>query len=158
MEEYTAQSAESDKPEPMIFTEEIRSYIYDTARWAKFLAIVGFVLTAIMLLMVFFMGSLMQSDVFKTGEMASQFEGMLEGTFTIVFLFYALLIFVPSFHLFKYATSAINGVLYMDQEAMTVSASKLKSVFKFWGILMLIILSLNIIGFIGTLIGGRLGS
>lgn len=134
----------------LIFTEEIRSYMYDAARWARFLSIVGFVISALMVMAAFSMGAIISSGLLNNsvyGPLA-QIGG---SALTIVFLFYTLLIFVPSFLLYKYAANSIQGILYMDQSAITESFKKMKSFFRFYGILFLIVMGLYIISFLSAI-------
>ena len=52
---------EEDDAIRLIVTEDIRSYIYDTAKWTKFLSIVGFIITGLMVMIALSMGTVMQS-------------------------------------------------------------------------------------------------
>jgi hypothetical protein len=48
-EPETGLSAEHEM-ETLLITEDIRSYLYESAKWSKFLAIVGFIFTFFMVL------------------------------------------------------------------------------------------------------------
>ncbi len=51
-EENTPAHQEAEM-ETLIISEDIRSYIYESAKWSKFLSIVGFVFTGLMVLVAF---------------------------------------------------------------------------------------------------------
>ncbi len=153
MEEINEELEENNQL--LVFTEHIRSYMYDTARWAKFLAIVGFVISGLMVLMAMSMGAIIETGALN-GTVYGSLGELGASTLTIVFVFYTLLIFVPSFLLFKYATNAIKGILYLDQEAITESAKKLKGFFRFYGILMIVFIGLYLMSFISAIIAGGL--
>lgn len=140
----------------LIVTEEMRSHFYEIAKWAGLLAGVGFVFTGITIIGAFTVGAattlspelkLMVGNAGPAGQVA----------LTIAFLIVAFAVFYPSLLLFKYARKAKVGVLFGDQESLNEAFAKLKSVFKFWGIITMIYLALNLIGLISTLMGGVAG-
>ncbi|MCY1560044.1 hypothetical protein D9M68_971360 [compost metagenome] len=59
---------------------------------------------------------------------------------TLMLLCYSLAIFYPSLLMHKYASKAKLGVLYGDQASLTEALSKMKSLFKYWGILMIVLI------------------
>lgn len=137
----------------LIITEEIRSYIYDAAKWAHFLAIVGFVISGIMFLAALTLGSAMKSSP-EVAAMMGELVKIGGTAITIVFIAYALAIFYPSLLLFSYAKKAKLGVLYGEQESLNDAFNKLKSLFKYWGVLVLIFIGLNVFSVITRLFGG----
>ncbi|WEK20524.1 MAG: hypothetical protein P0Y49_05155 [Candidatus Pedobacter colombiensis] len=133
-----------EEHEKLEISEEIRSYIYETAKWTKFLAIVGFVFAALLALLAFSATAVMQGIMASAGNNAM---AQLGTTFlTVYFLSISLMLFYPSFLLFKFSNAANTAVLYADQENFTIAMRKLKSVFKFWGIIAIIILAIYILG------------
>jgi hypothetical protein len=128
---------------PLSITEDIRSYIYESAKWAKFLSIVGFVLTFFMVIAALSMNSIMtaMSEIPAYSGLAKFGSAGL----TLVYLIIALLYFYPSFLMYKFADSAKHAVLYGDQPSLSIAMSKMKSFFKFWGILTIILLSFYVL-------------
>ena len=127
----------------LVVTEDIRSHIYETAKWARFLAIVGF-LTSGVLIMVAFSASAFENALTQTPggqQMAELGSTML----TVIMLLSALLYFYPSLMLFKYASAAKTAVLYQEQESLSVAMAKMKSFFKFWAILTIVTISFYVI-------------
>lgn len=137
----------------LIITEEIRSYIYDVAKWANFIAIVGFVIASFMLLAALTVGAALNTNP-ELGKMLGAMQNIGTGAITFVFIAYGLAIFYPSFLLFKYASKAKQGVLYGEQESLNDAFSKLKSLFKYWGVLVIIFIGLNLLSVFAKLFGG----
>ncbi|ACU03536.1 MULTISPECIES: hypothetical protein [Pedobacter] len=136
--------------ETLLVTEEIRSYIYETAKWTRFLSIVGLVFAAFLALMALSANGLMET---MTAVAPSSPLVKLGAAFlTVYFLCISLMLFYPSYLLFKYSNAANTAVLYADQENFTVAMKKMKSVFKFWGIVTIVILAINVISILLTLI------
>lgn len=128
----------------LVVSEEMRSYFYEMAKWANFLAIVGFVFAGFMVVGAFTLGSAMGTNP-ELGAMVGQMGAFGGLAFTIILLLYAFVIFYPSLLLFKYATKAKLGVLYGEQASLDEAMAKLKSLFKFWGIITMIFIILYIL-------------
>ncbi|MEX6687038.1 DUF5362 family protein [Danxiaibacter flavus] len=124
------------------------SHLVSTAKWAKFISIVGFVMSALIVLVAFFAGSLL--SVFSPAGSA----GYMSGSFlTVVYLIFALLFFLPNLFLFNYAgkmQQALNG---NDQNALNNSFAQLKSYFRFIGIIMIVVISIYALVFLLAIIG-----
>ncbi|TDO24847.1 DUF5362 family protein [Pedobacter duraquae] len=123
----------------LVVTEDIRSYIYETAKWSRFLSIVGFILSAIVALAAFGAGAVISSMPDTPG--IGIFKAIGGAGVTILYLLFALMYFYPSLLLYKYAGAAKNAVLYGDQPSLSIAMSKMKSLFKFWGILTIVIIA-----------------
>jgi hypothetical protein len=141
----------ADHPQLMV-TEDMRSYIYDMARWANFLGIVGFVISAFMLLAALTIGPAMKANP-ELSKMLGQFGAMDSTTFTIVFLMYGLAFFYPSFLMVRYAAKAKAGVLYGEQLSLNDAMGKLKSLFKYFGILAIILIALYMMAILSGIMG-----
>jgi hypothetical protein len=125
----------------LVVSEEIRSYLYDMAKWANFLAIVGFVFTALVALSALTIGSAMATNP-EVAAMIGKMGNAGGVVFTVFCLAYAFAIFYPSLLLFKYSAKAKLGVLYGEQDSLNDAMGKLKSLFKYWGIITIIFISL----------------
>jgi len=141
-------------PNPqLVVTEDMRSYIYDMAKWANFLGIVGFVLSAFMLMAALTIGPTMNANP-ELSKMMGQFGAMDGTTFSIVFLIYGLAIFYPSLLMVRYAAKAKHGVLYGEQLSLNEAMRKLKSLFKYFGTLAVIFIAMYLIALVSAVIGG----
>lgn len=121
----------------------MRSYIYDMARWAGFLAIVGFVYAGITVLSAFTIGAALDSDP-QLASMLGKFGPLGKVIFTLANLVFAFALFYPSLLLFKYAANAKNGVLYGEQLHLNEAFAKLKSLFSYWGVITIIMVTMHI--------------
>lgn len=141
-----------EQDETLIVTEDIRSYIYETAKWTHFLSIVGFILCGFLVIVAFGIGAIMGS----ASQLADLGPLSAIGSvgITIVYLLLALIYFYPSLLLFKYSSAAKKAVLFADQLSLSVAMGKMKSLFKFWGIFTIIILAFYIILFLFAIVAG----
>lgn len=137
----------------LIVTEDMRSYFYDMAKWANFLGIVGFVLSAFMLMAAITVGPTINANP-EMAKMLGQFGAMDGTTFMIVFLIYGFAIFYPSLLMVRYAMKAKQGVLYGEQTSLNESMSKLKSLFKYFGTLAIIFIAIYLMALVSAIIGG----
>ncbi len=117
----------------------------ETARWAKFLAIVGFVACGITVCISFFAGS-------AIGLSMSKMEGAAYGTgyalgATLVYILFAVIYFFPCLFLFRFATRMQTALSNNDQQVLGGSFQQLKLSFKFVGILTIIVLAIWVIAF-----------
>lgn len=135
--ENTETSNPIEETPQLLITEDMRSHIYETAKWANILAIVGFVISGVAIIAAFTMGSAMNTNPELATAIGSL--GKLGSVvLTLIFLCYSFAIFYPSLLMFKYSTKAKLGVLYGDQASLAEALGKMKSLFKYWGILALI--------------------
>jgi hypothetical protein len=114
------------------------AYLGETAKWAKFLAILGFVLCGICVLVAIFAGSFLAGALSRYG----QGGGMIGGAFfSVIYILLALLYFFPCLYLYNFASKMQVALRNNDQEQLAQSFRNLKSCYKFLGILMVIMLS-----------------
>lgn len=147
------QEIENQKHPQLIVTEDMRSFIYDMAKWANFLGIVGFVISAFMLMAALTIGPTINSNP-EMAKMLGQLGAMDGTTFSIVFLIYGFAIFFPSLLLVRYAAKAKHGVLYGEQTSLDEGMGKLKSLFKYFGVLTIIFIGLYLLTLISAVLGG----
>ncbi|TDQ06964.1 DUF5362 family protein [Pedobacter metabolipauper] len=152
-EEFAPVQKESPEVPVLVITEDIRSYVYETAKWAKFLAIVGFVFCALIIIAAFSVGAIMGTLSTMTPGMGA-FGKMGAGFLTVIYLIFGLLYFYPSLMLFKYANAAKRAILFSDQLSLSEAMGKMKSFFKFYGILMIIVISIYALIFLFAIVAG----
>lgn len=128
------------------FTTEAQGFLKETAKWAKFLAIIGFIFVALYVILgisMFGMGGAMSSAAAEMegmegmGNTASMMRagGIFMG---IICIIVALLYFFPMLYLYRFATKAQFALNNNSTDQLTSSIENLKSHYKFMGILMLI--------------------
>ncbi|MFT3824127.1 MAG: DUF5362 family protein [Chitinophagaceae bacterium] len=118
----------------------ISRYLSETARWTKFLSIVGFIGCALIMLIAVFMGAFWSSFMGLTGTDGPAFA--MGGTvLMVVYVLIALLYFFPCLYLFRFSSRMQVALVNNDQVALTTAFQNLKSCFKFIGILTIIVLA-----------------
>ena len=124
------------------------SHLKETAMWAKFMAVVGMVLSILIGIMALFIGSIMATLSRGYGS-NSALAGMGTGILTIYYLFIGAIYFFTSLFLFRFATKMKQALFTSDQENFNASLLNLKLVYRIMGIIMIIFLSFMALALIG---------
>lgn len=154
MDEITTPHYEQEptpQPSGLILTNDAQHFLLQTAKWAKFLGIVGFVYTGILVLAAF--GSHNMSSM---AGAYGQSPGLLGAMGTFGMLFYivgALISFFLSLYMYQFADRAKSAVLLANSNMLTGSFEKLKSFFKTYGIIVIISLAIMLLVLIGVMVG-----
>lgn len=138
--------------EPKISTAT-KQFLLETTKWGRFLAIVSFVMLGLMTLGTIFSVFLGVGAVGVISGVTAQ--GSLV---VVVYLLVALLYFFPTYYLYKFSTKLKAGLLESIQSDVDSGFENLKSMFKFMGILMIIVLSFYALAFLMGLIGMLTGA
>ncbi len=131
------------------------SYLREAAKWGKFLAIIGFIGCALIVLIGIFAGSIMASAF---GDLGGGFGGGFGVGMAIGYILLALIAFFPYLYLFRFATQMQIALRNNDQASLTSSFMNLKSCFKFVGIMTIIVLALYALMIIFVVLGASMGS
>jgi len=119
--------------------QQSSSYLGETAKWAKFLSIVGFVMCGLIVLAALFAGAFFGAAFRQMGMSGG---GAVGGAFlSIIYILVALLYFFPCLYLFNFSGKMQVALKNNDQEQLSGSLRNLKSCFKFLGILTIVMLS-----------------
>jgi len=141
--------------EGLQITSESRMYLAETAKWAKFLAIVGFVFLGIMVLFGLFFSTIMGGMMAGFGDEASAGAiNAMGGFMGIMYVVIALIYFFPCYYLLKFANQTKAALANNDTHTLTDAFKNHKSVYKFMGIFMIIILGFYALGFLVAIVGG----
>jgi len=127
------------------------AYLKEAARWAKFLAILGFILCGFIVLIALFAGSIMATAF---GTLGAGRTGLIGGAgVSILYIAFSLLYFFPCLYLYNFASKMQVALRSNDQEFLNQSFKNLKSCYRFIGILMVVYLGLCALGLIFMIIG-----
>ena len=135
--------------------QQILIYLNETARWTRFLSILGFIFCGLIALASITLGS------YFSGLMANAYGGasVLGGAFfTVIYLLCALFLFFPTLFLYRFSLKIRKAVSSNDQVQMTDAFKNLKSYFKFHGIVAIVVLSFYALVIVAALIGVMVGS
>lgn len=135
-------------------TQETRDYLRETAKWAKFIAITGFVFLGFMVIFSFTMSYFM-------GKFGADLEHVdmpiFRGLLSVIYLILALIFFFPVLYLYKFATNMMRALDNDDEAALTEAFKNMKSQYKFYGVYLIIIIAIYALMFIFALLGGLIG-
>lgn len=130
-----------------------KAHLLETVRWTKFLSILGFILIGLMLIgAVFFFvaGSSM-------GAMSGMWSTMGSVGLGILYLALILLYLFPVILLYKFSTHIKNGINTNNQDMINEGFRHQKNLYRFFGIISIIILTFYLLGIIfgglGTMFG-----
>lgn len=136
--------------------ETAKDFLKETAKWAYFLSILGFVGVGLFVVIAIFAGA-----IFSTLGATVPGAGVLAGSFGALMSFFYLLIaaiyFFPVYYLFRFGSNAKKAFRDNDSEMLTSSLGYLKSHYKFIGVLMASILVLYALIFVLALVGALFG-
>ena len=154
-EGYVQPSAEPG----LILTLEAQSYLRESGKWANFLGIIGFVLCGFIVLAALFVGTIMSMVArFSPDPMATGVMAGMGGALSVIYLLIALVYFFFSLYLFQFGSRIKRGLMFTDSGHITIALGKLKSFFKLWGILTIVVLCLYALIIVCAIIFGAAAS
>jgi len=133
----------SQSNDSILINDEIREYLKETAKWANFLAILGFIGLGLMAIAIIAM-------LFLHGYRPTYYTNVGESSFIAVFyILLSLFYYYPINYLYKFSVNINKGLNSNDQELFTSGFKNLKSLFKFHGIVTIVVISIYIFIFLG---------
>ncbi len=133
---------ESTSTKSLKLTDNSLIFMTEIVKWAKFLAICSFVGLGMMVLA-------------GVAMIILQFERQANGLSTVIMgLFYilmAVIYFFPAVYLYRFATASADAIEKLNEDTLEEGLENLKSLFRFTGILMIIMFSLYAIGIIAVI-------
>ncbi|MHA4807641.1 DUF5362 family protein [Flavitalea flava] len=131
----------------------ISGYLKETAKWGKFLSILGFIFCGLFVIIALFAGTFIASTVGRMGGAYGMMGGM-GALISVIYILIALLYFFPCLYLYNFSKKTQAALLGNDQNQLIQAFRNLKSLFRFWGILTVIILGFYALVFIIAIIAG----
>jgi len=144
-------------PSPLGINQTMRSYFAEMAKWGKLMAIVGFIVLAFIILggIALLLGSSMLGS--QSVEL-SQLAGFPLKLFGALYLLIGVFYFFPTYYLLKFSDLMRASLRSNDESLMTSSFENLKSLFKFMGIITVVIIAIYLLMFIAIAVGSMFGS
>jgi amino acid transporter len=130
-----------------------KDFLKETAKWAYFLAILGFIGIVLIVVIAIFAGVIF-STLGNTVPGMAVYGGSFGTIISVVYFLLAAVYFFPVYYLFKFASNGKKAFKDNDTEALTASLGYLKSHYKFVGIMMLSILVLYGLMIVFVVLGG----
>lgn len=152
--QYTKESGKNG----LQVTRDMKTNWVSTSKWAMFLAILGFIYTALMLVVVTVMMPMMRMALAMTGQ--SELAGLMESA-GIAFMIFMLLILVVMFliHFFhiRFATGIQRAVQYESQETFEAAWRNLRNHFRLNGIVVIAMIAVYVVAliYLGSMAASR---
>ncbi|WP_291102622.1 MULTISPECIES: hypothetical protein [unclassified Flavobacterium] len=135
----------------MQLNESAKGFLKETAKWAYFLSILGYIGIGLIVMAAIFAGTLFAAMGNMAREMGS-FSSFGGSFITGLYLMLAALYFFPVYYLNKFASNAKAALRENDSETLAASFGYLKSHYKFIGILAAVTLCFYVLILMGVLI------
>lgn len=132
-----------------------KDYITETAKWSKFLSIIGFVFVGFLVLLSIAMMvalPMLNEEIEELSSVSSLFGPILGVVYLAIAGFYLW----PVIYLFNFSTKTLEAIKENDDNILADAFKNLKRHYKFMGILTIIILSLYLLLIIAGMLGGML--
>ena len=116
-----------------------KSYLLDTARWAKFLSIMGFILCVLIVVMGVIFGSQLTLIYSRDGQPMPAGTNIVLACLSVIV---AVIYFFPCLYLFRFSSKMKLALNSNEQQKLNASFENLKSLFRYVGILTIVILAI----------------
>jgi hypothetical protein len=123
------------------------AYLYETAKWGNFLAILGFILSGLLAIIALFSGAILGNITSKYG--GNPFMGA--GVVMVIYLIIAGINFLIALYLYKFSNKMKTALISTEQEAFNESLLNLKKLYKTMGIIAIVYLGFLALAFILSL-------
>ena len=124
--------------EQLTITNAAKNFLKETAKWTKFLAIIGFILIGLMLIIAAF-----STTIFNLlGTMQPGMPANLGLTMAVTYLVLAIIYFLPVYYLLQFSMKLKKALSTKNDETLAKAFEMLKSHYKFIGVFTIITLSL----------------
>ncbi len=131
-------------------SNEVTTYLNEAGKWGKFLAIMGFVFMGLMVIAGFIM-SIVFAFLPKESFGGMPFPSFLIG---IIYLVIGAIYLIPILYLYRFSTGIKTALTQKNQNQFVKAFYNLKSLYRFIGIFMIIILALYLLTFIIMIFAG----
>jgi hypothetical protein len=119
-------------------TTESAAYLLNSAKWGKFLAILGFIVTGLMVVAGILMSFVLNMLPEEMVPLNMPFSASL---ISIVYIVIAGIYIIPVIFLNSFSNNAIKAINQSDTRLMTTSLRNLRNLFVFVGVSTIVILS-----------------
>ena len=148
MEEATFTPANPDQLSHPQLTQQSITYLLTAAKWGKFLAILGYISIAFILLAGLLMGLVFSFMADKLAAMGGIATMIAPKWITIFYVLIGAIGFVPVYFLNSFSNNITRSVRNNDTNTMTTALKRLKNLFVFIGIYTIILIVIYIIAII----------
>ncbi|MGY8943036.1 MAG: DUF5362 family protein [Flavobacteriales bacterium] len=134
--------------EQLTLTSRAKGFLKETAKWCKFLSILGFIGLGLLFLSSFFI-----STIYGSMPQATSMPFNLGTAMTIFYMLMIVIYIFPLYYLYQFSVKLKKAVTSKDDEVLANAFEMLKSHYKFVGVFTIIMLSIYILAGIAGLMG-----
>ena len=134
--------------EQLTLTIAAKGFLKETAKWCKFLSILGFIGLGLLLLSSFFI-----STIYANMPQAASMPFNLGTAMTIFYILMIAIYIFPLYYLYQFSVKLKKALTQKDDEVLASAFEMLKSHYKFVGVFTIIMLSIYILAGIVGLMG-----
>ncbi|WP_299064631.1 DUF5362 family protein [uncultured Polaribacter sp.] len=135
--------------EQLTITGTAKIFLKETAKWGKFLSVIGFILIGLMLILAAFSTTIFD----MVGKMQPGIPENMGLTMSITYLFLAFIYFFPVYYLLQFSNKMKKALATKNDEALAKSFEMLKSHYKFIGVFTIITISLYVLIIVAATFG-----
>ncbi len=141
----------------MKITAADKANLTTAAKWARFIAIVNFVMIGLVVAaMLFMVLGMAIAGLALPGVTAGVTSFMI--VYLIIMMAVLLVALMPALYMYRFASKALDAVESDNQEIMSESLANLRRYFKFNGVLLAIVLGLYLLMFVIAIIAAAVGA
>jgi hypothetical protein len=141
----------------MRLTPMAEQYLLAATKWAKFLAIIGFVMSGLMIIMALSIGSLLSLATAMGGAAGAGMAGVPVVLFSIVYIAMGLVYFFIAFYMYNFASKTQRGILRREDYNIEAGFKALKIQLTIMGVMVIIGLSFFALIFVIAIIAAIAG-
>ncbi len=132
----------------------IKTHLSETARWGKFLAIVGFIMCGLIIVGGITLATTVGNMERTYGsDIGPSFGRTFGPAFIVVYIIVAIIYFFPCLFLLRFSNKMKTALAADSQADLTLSFQNLKILFRYVGILTIILLAIYLLAIIFMGIG-----
>lgn len=131
----------------LTFNAELEDHLYVICKWAKFLAILGFIFIGLTFIVMLIAGG---SVATLLASSATGFGAAIAPVITIVILLLIALYILPVVYMYRFSSKIKQGLKFVNQESLNGGINNFRKFWKFVGVLTIAFLILNILTVIGS--------
>ena len=135
--------------EQLTLTSASKNFLKETAKWAFFLSIIGFIMIGLMLLLAIFSTTLFG----MVAQMQPGVPANMGMVMTITYLVLAIIYFFPVYYLLQFSITMTRAISTKNDERLAKAFEMLKSHYKFIGVFTIITMSLYLLLIIASMMG-----
>ena len=131
-----------------------KAHLAEASRWARFLAIVGMIFLALMVIAGLFVATTISSTMSQFDSPGYPAPASVFGpSIAIFYIIFAVIGFFPLLFLLRFANKTRTALAGNDQEALNTAFQNLKAYLRYVGIIIIISLAFMVLGMLFGIVG-----